>query len=192
MPMSRPLFLRSMPPGGRRLAVLAAGLTLALLLGGTIAMRASRLFEAPIAYIDDDTGRASLVVLPFETAPGHADLRGRVSAYEAEAKVTFARHNRLSVIDFPDGASPADPAKLGRALRVRYVVKTVLSETPAGIEADVSLIDSPSGATVRVIPVPVRRSSRPKPPWWPDTWTGRCGISRTQSAITQACRDSTR
>ena len=155
MPMSRPLFLRSMPPGGRRLAVLAAGLTLALLLGGTIAMRASRLFEAPIAYIDDDTGRASLVVLPFETAPGHADLRGRVSAYEAEAKVTFARHNRLSVIDFPDGASPADPAKLGRALRVRYVVKTVLSETPAGIEADVSLIDSPSGATVRVIPVPV-------------------------------------
>ena len=144
---------------GRRLAVLGAGLALALLLGGTIAMRASRLFEASIAYIDDNTGRASLVVLPFETTPGHDDLRGRVSAYEAEAKVTFARHNRLSVVDFPDGAIPADPAKLGRALRVRYVVKTVLNETPAGIEADVSLIDSPSGATVRVIPVPVEGKS---------------------------------
>jgi hypothetical protein len=70
MPMSRPLFLRSMPPGGGRLAVLAAGLTLALLLGGTIAMRASRLFEAPIAYIDDDTGRASLVVCRSRPPPG--------------------------------------------------------------------------------------------------------------------------
>ena len=151
---SRSMSLRSISRG-RQLAVLVAGLALTLLLGGTIAMRASRLFVAPIAYIDDDTGRASLVVLPFETTPGHDDLRGRVSAYEAEAKVTFARHNRLSVVDFPDGALPADPAKLGRALRIRYVIKTVLNETTAGIEADVSLIDSPSGATVRVLPVPV-------------------------------------
>jgi DNA-binding SARP family transcriptional activator/TolB-like protein len=136
-----------------QLAALAACLALTLPLGGMIATPAWRLFNAPIAYIDDDTGRASLVMLPFETTPGRDDLRARARTYEAEARITFARHNRLSAVDFPDTAISRDPIELGRTLRVRYVVKTVLTDTPGGMQADVSLIDSASGATVRVLPV---------------------------------------
>jgi DNA-binding SARP family transcriptional activator len=142
-------------PRGWQLAMFAAALAVALPLGGMMAMRATRLFDTTTAYIDDDTGRASVAVLPFETALGHEDLRARVSAHEAQVRSSFAGHNRLSVVGVPDGEIPGDPVKIGRALRVRYVVKTVLSEMQAGIEADVSLIDVASGATLRVIPVPV-------------------------------------
>lgn len=138
-----------------RLAALAACLALVLPLGGMIAIRVWQRFDAPIAYIDDDTGRASLVMLPFETVPGHDDLRARASAYEAEARITFARHNRLSAVEFPGTGISRDPIEIGRTLRVRYVVKTVLMDTGGEMQADVSLIDSASGATVRVLPVPV-------------------------------------
>jgi DNA-binding SARP family transcriptional activator/tetratricopeptide (TPR) repeat protein len=139
----------------RRMTALAASLAVMLLLGGMIAKPVWRLFEAPIAYVDDNSGRVSIVVLPFETAPGHDDLRGRASAYETEARITFARHNRLSVVEFPETAISRDPIEIGRALRVRYIVKTMLTETSGGMHADVSLIDSANGATVSVLSVPV-------------------------------------
>jgi DNA-binding SARP family transcriptional activator/TolB-like protein len=134
-------------------AAIAVSLVIALLLGGMVAKSAWRLFEAPIAYIDDDTGRASIVVLPFDTVAGRDDLRARASAYEAQTRITFARHNRLSMVELPDPAISHGPIELGRTLRVRYVVKTILTETSGGIHADVSLIDSASGATVSVAPV---------------------------------------
>ena len=149
MPVLRPATRRWQP------AALVACLALALPLGGMIAKPVWRLFEAPIVYIDDDTGRASLVVLPFEAAPGHDDLPERARAYEAEARVTFGHRNRLSLVEMPHTAVPADPTELGRTLRVRYVIKTFLSETPGGMQANVSLIDSASGTTVRGIQIPL-------------------------------------
>lgn len=137
-----------------RPAVLAAGLVLALPLGGMIATELWHRFKAPIAYIDDDTGRVSIVVLPFEIAPGHDDLRARSSAYEAEARIGFARSGRLMMVELPDTLISRDPIKIGRALRARYVVKTMMTETSGEMHADVSLIDSASGATVSVFPVP--------------------------------------
>src|SRR5450756_2191041 len=94
-------------------------------------------------------------MLPFETAPGHDDLRTHTSAYEAEARIAFARSGRLMIVGLPDMPISRDPVKIGRALRARYVVKTMLTETTGGVLADVSLIDSASGATVSVLPVPM-------------------------------------
>jgi DNA-binding SARP family transcriptional activator/Flp pilus assembly protein TadD len=138
-----------------RQAAVATGLAFALLLGVVIAAPAWHLFEAPIAYIDDDTGRASIVMLPFETAPGHDDLRAHSQAYEAEARVAFAHNNRLSMVEFSDTAPSHDPIGIGRAMRARYVIKTILTEVAGGLQADVSLIDSATGVTVSIIPVPV-------------------------------------
>lgn len=138
-----------------RLAALATSLAFALL-GVMIAVPVRHLFEVPTAYIDDNTGRASVVMLPFETAPGHDDLRTRSQAYEAEARVALAHNNRLSMVDFPDAtAISRDPIGISRALRARYVIKTILTETTGGVQADVSLIDSATGVTVSVIPVAV-------------------------------------
>jgi DNA-binding SARP family transcriptional activator len=148
-PVTRPATRRWRP------AAIAAGLTLALALGVMFAKPAWRLFETPIAYIDDNTDRASIVVLPFEVATGRNDLLASARPYEAEARITFARHNRLSMVELPDTAISRDPVEIGRTLRVRYVVKTILTGTPDGMQADVSLIDSATGATVAVLPVPV-------------------------------------
>ena len=139
----------------RLLALLAASLVGMVLLGGMVAEPAWRLLAGPITYIDDDTGRASIVVLRFESAAGHGDLRDRASAYEAEVKSTFARRNRLTMVELPDTATFGDPAATGRALHARYVIKTVLTETPAGMQADVNLIDSSTAATVASSPLPV-------------------------------------
>jgi DNA-binding SARP family transcriptional activator/Flp pilus assembly protein TadD/TolB-like protein len=146
------LFAPAAPPATRRwkLAAMGTGLVL-VLLGGMVATSTWHLIEAP--YIDDDTGRVSIVVLPFETAPGHDALRGRAGAYEAEAGTTFARSGRLRMIALPDRPIARDPIKIGRDLRARYVVKTMLSEPSDGIRADVNVIDSASGATVSVLPL---------------------------------------
>jgi len=138
-----------------RLTAIAASLALALPLGVMIAKSAWRPFETPIAYIDDDTARASIVMLPFEAAPGHDDLRARTRAHEEEARIAFARSGRLMMVEIPDMPVSRDPVTIGRTLRARYVVKTMLTETAGGVLADVSLIDSASGATVSVLPVPV-------------------------------------
>ena len=138
-----------------RLAAVAASLALALPLGVMLAKPAWRLFATPTTYIGDNTARASIVVLPFEVAAGRNDLLAAARPYEAEARITFARHNRLSMVELPDTAISRDPVEIGRALRVRYVVKTVLTGDPGGMLADVSLIDSATGATVAVLPVPV-------------------------------------
>jgi adenylate cyclase len=94
--------------------------------------------------------------LPFEAAPGQDDVKSRASAYESEARITFARSGRLLTVELPDGQTSRDPVRIGRDLRVRYVVKTILTQTQEGIHADVGVIDSASGASIAGLRIPVK------------------------------------
>lgn len=149
---------RTMPvPRPRRTwwrpSAIAASLAVLLLLAGAAAMALWRPAEAPTAFIDDDTGRASVVLLPFEAAAGDNGLIARSRAFEVEARLAFARHMRLTLVEAPGSGIVRDAAAAGRALRARYVVRTLLTATDGGTEADISLLDSATGAIVATTPL---------------------------------------
>ncbi len=104
----------------------------------------------------------SLVVLPFEGAPGQGDLGERVRAFETEARLAFARNIHLSVVEFPETMTWRNPALIGRSLHVGYVVKTSLMRTVDGAQADVSLFDSETGVSVWSAPVTLTGQSMVK------------------------------
>ncbi|HMK78143.1 MAG TPA: BTAD domain-containing putative transcriptional regulator [Xanthobacteraceae bacterium] len=106
--------------------------------------------EEPAHYVDEDTGRASVVLLPFEAASRDDALDARARAYEAEVRLNFARTQRLTVIEPPDPASIHDAVAVGRSLRALYVVRTSLAGGAAASRADITLLYSRTGASVGV------------------------------------------
>jgi len=109
----------------------------------------------PKSYIDEDTGRASIVILPFAAASDDDGVMSRARAYEAEARLAFTRTHRLTAIEPPNSTRMLDAAAVGRALRALYVVKVRLAGEAGARRADASLIYSPTGASVGVATVPL-------------------------------------
>jgi len=109
--------------------------------------------DMPIAYIDDISGRASIVILPFESEADSSELKARAHPFEVAARLAFARKYRMTVIELPDSLVVRDAAATGRALRARYVVRTRLTEAADGIKADVSVLDSASGIHLATAPM---------------------------------------
>lgn len=97
-----------------------------------------------IAFVGEETGRASLALLPFE---GKALANGedsRLKEAEAETKLAIARNSRLAFVDYPESLTIRDPVSVGRTLHVRYVVKTMatLQDTES---VDINLYDARTG-----------------------------------------------
>jgi len=134
---------------------IAAAFAILLLLGAVAFLSLQLRPEKQISYIDENSGRASIVILPFESDAASRDLKARAHAFEVEARLAFARQYRMTVIDLSDAPIVQDAAATGRALRARYVVRTRLTETVDGVNADVSLLDSASGISLATAPMPM-------------------------------------
>lgn len=118
--------------------------------------------QTRISYIGENSGRVSVVVVPFEMPAGSDDLKPAAGLLEAETKLAFSRGNQLSIVEFPEKESSRDTMSLGRLLRVRYVVKTSVSATPSGFSADVKLFDSATGVSLWSAPIPVEQERQVK------------------------------
>ncbi|WP_424630836.1 BTAD domain-containing putative transcriptional regulator [Bradyrhizobium sp. SYSU BS000235] len=133
---------------------LAAAIMVGLIVGGGwIIAQSWNTAYGPVSYVGEGNGRASVVVLPFESSTGQGDLNDQARAFESEGRLAVARSNRLSIVDFPENMTLRNPAAVGRALRVRYVVKTRLAQTADGLHADVSLFDSETSVSVWSAPM---------------------------------------
>ncbi|MFT3941223.1 BTAD domain-containing putative transcriptional regulator [Rhodopseudomonas sp.] len=139
----------------RRALAAAAIMTVALLLGATATLLIRNHPDPPITYIDDNTGRASIAVLPFESDAGDASSKARAHPYEVETRLSVARQFRMTLIDLPDHLAVGDAAATGRSLRAQYVLRTRLTESPEGIVANVSLLDSATAISVATTPIPM-------------------------------------
>ena len=78
----------------------------------------------------------------------------KATAFEAETKNVLAQNPRLAVQEYSGGRVPrsSDPIALGRALNVRYVVRTVVTEGAGEARADVSLFDAKAGVRIAASP----------------------------------------
>jgi DNA-binding SARP family transcriptional activator/tetratricopeptide (TPR) repeat protein len=131
----------------------AAALAIALL-AAAVATQVWRSYETSAISPADSDIRASVVLAPFETGPGLDDLGGRALADEIQTRLAFARNGRLAMAEFPEAMKSRDPASLGRALHVGYVVKTGFTKTADGFEADIRLFDAATGYSIYAASVP--------------------------------------
>jgi DNA-binding SARP family transcriptional activator/TolB-like protein len=145
----------------------AALIVAALAVGTSIGYRVWNSSADSISYVGEDSGRVSVVVLPFETAGGSNLPEVQTAGLEAETVLAFARNNRLSIVAVQGGTLPRDPVNLGRSHRARYVVQTRLKESQAEIQADINLFDATTGVSV---------------------WAGPLSITATESASVRFAR----
>lgn len=150
--------LPALPPvvrAGRRALPISAALLLVALFGAMATLLFQYRSTATSAYIDDETGWASIVILPFEPDASDDGLRREARRFETEAHLAFARQYRMTLIEAPGGAAGRDAAAIGRGVHARYAVRTRLSRTADGVKADVVLLDSASGASLATAPMPM-------------------------------------
>jgi DNA-binding SARP family transcriptional activator/tetratricopeptide (TPR) repeat protein/TolB-like protein len=136
-----------------RRPALAAALAAIALIGAFAVFAVWRPFYASIADSGEEVERASLVVLPFDFGAGLDSFRAQASAYQAGVAAAFARNGRLSMVAAPAGQSSRDPVGVGDALKVRYVVKTDVTQTPDGARADAVLYDAATGGLIFTTPL---------------------------------------
>lgn len=114
-----------------------------------------------IAYVGEEAGQASLALLPFESSGRSNGDSLRLKEAEAETRLAFARNSRLAIVDYPETMTVRDPVSVGRALRVRYVVKAMLSPQD-GQTVDVNLYDARTGVSLWSGPLSFADSSSSK------------------------------
>jgi TolB-like protein len=114
--------------------------------------------EGRLTFVGEESGRISVVVLPFETKGARDALKAQVANLESETYLAFARNSRLSVVAAQSGASVIDPVGFGRSHRARYAVQTRLTETPTGVQADINVFDTATGISVWAGPLAITGS----------------------------------
>jgi DNA-binding SARP family transcriptional activator/tetratricopeptide (TPR) repeat protein/TolB-like protein len=130
----------------------------ALAIGASFGYRAWNSPADRLTFVGEDSGRISVVVLPFETGGVGDALKAQVANLESETYLAFARNSRLSVVTAQSGASVSDPVSFGRSHRARYAVQTRLTETPSGVQADINVFDTATGISVWAGPLAITGS----------------------------------
>jgi TolB-like protein len=139
---------------------------------------AHRLQTAPTRFSSDSTKRpSSVAIMPFRVLSGDEDQRYLAEGLTEELIVELGRFRRLSVASrsasFALADSNLDPAGVGNALRVRYVLDGQVRKIGKNLEPVREHIESSESFVIQG-----RR---------PDSLGGRrCGRERIADAMTEA------
>jgi DNA-binding SARP family transcriptional activator/TolB-like protein len=141
----------AVPKTGHRRAFMAAGLAVLLFACGVPTWQ---MLRAPVAYVGESPGRASVAILPFQLGQGVYNMQTHAQSLETDTRLAFSHSMRLTPVEIREETGPRDAIGIGRALGARYVVKTTFSQAGDQILADIALFDTASGVSLAAAAIP--------------------------------------